>query len=150
MLQLNESHNEGKVIQHACVLLGLQFNGRMGQMAYSVMDVVLQHLKDVKLLPDYYVPRDQLEPPMQLYRIAQPLFGREAEVQQAMDSLMEHHVAVIWGGPGEGKSSIAMEVGCRLWDAGKCPGGCFEVDCLGALHFINRPALIPNMLPMML
>ena len=91
------------------MILELHFKGYNGRIAISVRAVVLQHLKDFKLLPDYYVPRDQLELPMQLHRIAQPLFGREAEVQQAMDSLMDHHVAVIWGGPGEGKSSIAME-----------------------------------------
>ncbi|KAK9828021.1 hypothetical protein WJX81_000644 [Elliptochloris bilobata] len=46
---------------------------------------------------------------------------------------MAHHVAEIWGGgPGEGKSSIAREAGCRLWDAGQCLGGCFLVDCKGA------------------
>lgn len=115
-------------------LLGPQFSGYIGRMAYSVRAVVIQHLKDIKLLPEGHAPRDQLEMPMQLHRIAQPLLGREGEVQQVMECLLEHHAAVIWGGPGEGKSSIAMEVGCRLWDAERCLGGCFVVDCLGALQ----------------
>ena len=114
------------------VSLGPQFCGYIGRMAFSVRALVVQHLIEAKLLPAHYVPRDQLDIPMQLHRIAQPLLGREAEVQQVMGSLLEHHAAVIWGGPGEGKSSIAMEAGCRLWDAEKCLGGCFSIDCLGA------------------
>ena len=116
------------------MLWGLQFNGYIGRMAFSVRAVVVQHLKEANLLPPGRVPQDQLEIPMQLHRIAQPLLGREAEVQQVMGSLLKHHAAVIWGPPGEGKSSIAMEAGCRLWDAEKCLGGCFAVDCLGALQ----------------
>ena len=104
------------------LLLGPQFCGYIGRMAFSVRALVVQHLKEAKLLPAHFVPRDQLEISMQLHRIAQPLLGREAEVQQILDSLMEHHAAIIWGGPGEGKSSIAMEAGCRLWDAEKCLG----------------------------
>ena len=96
-----------------------------------------QHLQVANLLPPKCEARDQLEIPMQLYRIPQALLGREAEVQQVLGSLLEHHAAVIWGGPGEGKSSIAMEAGCRLWDSGKCLGGCFTIDCLGVLHFIS-------------
>ena len=114
-------------------LPGAQFCGYIGRMAFSVRAMVVHHLVEAKLLPAHYVPRDQLEIPMQLHRIAQPLLGREAEVQQVLKCLLEHHAAVIWGGPGEGKSSIAMEAGCRLWDAEKCLGGCFVVDCLGAL-----------------
>ena len=121
--------------------LELQFNGYMGRMVFFVRAVVLRHLKEAKLLPAYYVARDQLEIPMQLHRIAQPLLGREAEVQQVLDSLTKHHAAVIWGGPGEGKSSIAMEAGIRLWDAEKCLGGCFAIDCMGVLRSAKSDAL---------
>ena len=114
--------------------LGPQFGGYMGSMAFHVRAAVVQHLREAKLLPAHYVTRDQLEVPMQLHRIAQPLLGREEEVQAVMSNLLEHHAAVVWGGPGEGKSSIAMEAGCRLWDAEKCLGGCFAIDCLGALQ----------------
>lgn len=103
-------------------------------MAFAVRAAVIERLKDAGLLPKYFVPRGELEMPMRLYRTADPLVGREEEVQAVMSSLLEHHAAVIWGGPGEGKSSIAMEAGCRLWDAEKCLGGCFAVDCHGALQ----------------
>ena len=125
-----------------CLFVGPQFNGYIGRMAFSVRTAVVQHLKEAKLLPANHMTRDQLELPMQLHRIAQPLLGREAEVQQVTN--MEHHAAVIWGGPGEGKSSIAMEAGCRLWDADKCLGGCFAIDCIGALHStVDTPRPLP-------
>ena len=106
----------------------------MGNMAWYVKAVVVKYLKEANLLPPHYVSRDQLQDPMQPHRIAQPLLGREAEVQQVMDSLTKHHAAVIWAGPGEGKSSLAREAGCRLWEAEKCQGGCFVVDCIGAFN----------------
>ena len=102
---------------------------------------MVEHLKNANLLPAHYVARDQLEVPTRLHRVAQPLLGRDAEVQHVMDSLLKHHAAVIWGGPGEGKSSIAMEAGCRLWEADRSLGGCFAVDCQGAMRPSNGPAL---------
>ena len=98
----------------------------------AVRDVVLDELKALGKLPEHRVLRSVLEVPMQLWRITGTLVGRESEVQQVIDSLDRHRAAVIWGGPGEGKSSIAMEAACRLWDSAKCLGGCFPVDCLGA------------------
>ena len=68
---------------------------------------------------------------MRLIRKARPLLGREQEVQKVVQSLLQHSAAVIWGGPGEGKSSVATEAACRLWEAGKCESGCFEVDLQG-------------------
>lgn len=70
------------------LLLGPQFCGYIGRMAFSVRALVVQHLIEAKLLPAHYVPRNQLEIPMQLHRIAQPLLGREAEVQQVLSSLV--------------------------------------------------------------
>ena len=48
-----------------------------------------------------------------------------------MQSLLRHKAAVIWGGPGDGKTSTGMEVASRLWEAGSCRGGCFVVDLNG-------------------
>ena len=103
------------------------------QLALSVRDAVIGELKKAGRLKPYFQPRSQLETPMQLSRMPHPLFGRESDVQQVKDSLQHHRAAVIWGGPGEGKSSIAMEAGCQLWSGGKCPGGCFVVDMLGMI-----------------
>ena len=108
----------------------------------AVRDAVLDELKALGQLPQHYVPRSMLEVPMQLWRIACPLVGRESEVQQIVDSLDRHRAAVVWGGPGEGKSSLAMVAACRLWDTEKCLGGCFPVDCLGT-HGMFAMALLP-------
>ena len=102
-------------------------------MAMAVRDVVLDALKAQGQLPKYYVLRRMLEIPKQVWRCAHPLVGRDSELQHIMDSLDRHRAAVVWGGPGEGKSSLAMEAACQLWDQGRCLGGCFYVDCLGEL-----------------
>ena len=93
----------------------------------------MKRLEEAGGLKEPYRPHSQPEVPMQLWRLAAPLLCREKEVQQVLRSLLEHSAAVIWGGPGEGKSSIAMEAGCRLWESGKCLGGCFQVDLNGEL-----------------
>ena len=111
-------------------------------MVLAVRAVVMQHLRQAKLLPAEYVASTQLQIPMQLRRIANPLLGREAEVQQVTNCISEHHAAIIWGGPGEGKSSVAMEAGCRLWEAGMCLGGCFSINCTGVLQSSKCLALI--------
>ena len=108
-----------------------QFLNMGGRIAMAVRNAVLDELMASGKL-QHYVPRSMLQIPMQLWRKTGALVGRESEVQQIVDSLDTHRVAVIWGGPGEGKSSIAMEAACRLWDSRKCMGGCFEVDCMGA------------------
>ena len=99
----------------------------------------MKRLAEEGLLKAPYRPRSQPEVPMQLWRLATPLVCREEAVQRIVQSLLEHSAAVIWGGPGEGKSSVAMEAGCRLWESGKCLGGCFQVDLNGELATACRP-----------
>ena len=133
---------------HSAILLGrlrarllcaAQYCGFGGRIAVAVRNAVLDELKALELLPEHYLPRGMLEVPMQLWRITGALVGRESEVQQVINSLDRHRAAVIWGGPGEGKTSIAMEASCRLWDTSKCLGGCFLVDCLGAHGTSSMP-----------
>lgn len=102
-------------------------------MAVAVRDAVMGELKAAGALPAYYRPKPQLLIPMQLSRNPHPLVGREREVQRVVQSLQLHRAAVVWGGPGEGKSSIATEAGCRLWAANECLGGCFSLDLAGML-----------------
>ena len=51
---------------------------------------------------------------LSLFRSTRNLVGREREVQAVSQSLRQHGVAVIWGSPGEGKTAVAAEAGCRL------------------------------------
>ena len=110
-----------------------QFSGFGSRLAHEVRLAVMKRLEEAGVLKAPYQPHGQPEVPMQLWRLATPLLSREEEVQLVLRSLLEHSAAVIWGGPGEGKSSIAMEAGCRLWESGKCLGGCFQVDLNGEL-----------------
>ena len=112
-------------------MLTEQVGGSECRMALAVRDAVIDELKKAGKLKPYFQPRSQLETPMQLSRIPHPLFGRKDDVQQIKASLEQYRAAVIWGGPGDGKSSVAMEAGCQLWSEQKCPGGCFVVDMLG-------------------
>ena len=45
------------------------------------------------------------------------LLGREREVDWVAKSLRQHGTTVVWGAPGEGKTSVAMEAACRLQEA---------------------------------
>lgn len=98
----------------------------------AARNAAVKLLKAAGKLPRAFQPRSQFQVPMQVDRSAQPLIGRATAVRHAMRSLEERGTALIWGCPGEGKSAVAREVVCRLWDAGKCPGGCFAVVTYGA------------------
>ena len=60
------------------------------------------------------------------------LVGRDEEVQWLMDTLKARKTVVVWGGPGEGKSAVAAEAACRLWESGGAPGGVVRADFAGA------------------
>ena len=49
-----------------------------------------------------------------LSRAAGAVVGREGEIKAVLTSLQQHGSAVIWGGPGEGKATVAMEAAARL------------------------------------
>lgn len=72
-------------------------------------------------------------PPKNIYRSTRiPLVGRDTELGEVLSSLHKHGAAVLWAGPGEGKSALALEAACREWEAGRCLGGCLSVDMKGA------------------
>ena len=113
-------------------VVAVQFSGSECHMVLATRNAVIEELQNAgKLDINFRLRGGQLETPMYLLRSQHPLFGREGDVQQVKASLEQYRAAVIWGGPGEGKSSIAMEAGCQLWTEQKCPGGCFVVDMLG-------------------
>ena len=51
---------------------------------------------------------------LSLYRTTRKLVGREEQVNAVLESLREHGAAIVWGSPGEGKTAVAAEAGCRL------------------------------------
>ena len=61
-----------------------------------------------------YSRTPQLGPPTKLHRLAQPLIGGESacELDAFIASLEQHGAAVVWNGPGEGKSCVGLEAAC--------------------------------------
>jgi hypothetical protein len=60
--------------------------------------------------------------------------GRKEEVQRVLQGLTgDAGAAVLVGGPGEGKSMVAMEAGLELCRSGWFPGEAFVIDFAGAL-----------------
>ena len=105
------------------------------QLADEIVRRVLDELQGLGRVPRDFV-RGQGTRPIQwtLSRAAATLFGRDAEVAAVIASLRQHSAAVIWGGPGEGKSTIAREAAAQLREREKEVRdlSAFEIDMRGA------------------
>ena len=85
------------------------------QLANAIVERVLQKLQNLGRIPPDFVWSQSRRPAVwTLSRTTNSLVGREVEVDLVLASLRQHDVAVIWGGPGEGKTTIAMEAAARL------------------------------------
>ena len=105
-------------------------------LATRVVDAATEQLKKLGRVPRTYSRTPQLGPPMALRRLAQPLIGEDrwAIVDKVKASLETHGAAVVWGGPGEGKSCVGLEAACQLWEADKCLGGALDLNLAGEAH----------------
>ena len=75
---------------------------------------------------------------LSLCRNTRHLVGREQQVTAVQKSLQQRGAAVIWGSPGEGKTAVAAEAGCRLQeDAGACIRLSVVLDMKGAHTFVD-------------
>ena len=101
------------------------------QLADVIVERVLQKLKDLGRVPRGFVRSPARRPAMwTLSQTTNSLVGREGEVEVVVASLRQHGSAVVWGGPGEGKTTIAMEAATRL--RGHEPDlSAFELDMRG-------------------
>ena len=64
--------------------------------------------------------------------------GREREIEAVLASLRQHGAAVIWGGPGEGKATVAAQAAERLFRE-KSALSAYELDMRGeAAHLTCR------------
>ena len=100
-----------------------------------VADFVVEHLIATNRLPESCRGRDSVD--MSRVMLSRPsnlkVVGRKGEVQRVVESLTgDAGAAVLVGGPGEGKSTVAMEAGLELCERGWFPGGAFVIDFLGA------------------
>ena len=87
------------------------------QLMDDVVERIVGTLKGLGRVPRDYVRRQGRRPVVwTLSRTTDSLVGREAEVKVVLASLRQHGAAIIWGGPGEGKTTVAMEAAARLHD----------------------------------
>ncbi len=128
-----------------------QYNPKSStQLANDIVKRVEQKLKDVGRVPRDFVRNPGRRPAVwTLSRTTTSLIGREDEVQLVFTSLRQHGAAVIAGGPGEGKTTIAMEAAARLRE--KKPNlSAFELDMRGeraAAKCGHRPDVTVYFLP---
>ncbi len=94
----------------------LQYNlKRPTMLVDQIVERVLTKLKDLGRVPrDVTLNHSRRPAAWTLGCTTKPIIGREAEVERVLDSLRQHNAAVIWGGAGEGKTTIAMEAAARL------------------------------------
>jgi hypothetical protein len=136
---------------HVCGLtLGycLQQNHFEGKLAGVVADAVVEYLITTKRLPESCRSRDAVD--MSRVMLSRPgnlqVVGRDGEVQRVIEALTgDAGAAVLVGGPGEGKSTVAMEAGLELCKRGWFPGGAFVVDFFGGCeqHALPPCACLP-------
>jgi hypothetical protein len=118
------------------MLLALQTNHYEGVLAGAVADAVVEHLISMKRLPESFRSTDVLS--MSRVMLNRPsklkVVGRSGELESVMEGLTgDAGAAVLVGGPGDGKTTLAMEAGLELCKRGWFPGGAYVIDFHGAL-----------------
>ncbi len=84
-------------------------------MADAIINRVKQRLKHLRRIPrNLERVQSSNENVWTLSRTTNALVGRRGEVQAALAGLLRHGAAVVWGGPGEGKKTVAMEAAAQL------------------------------------
>ena len=97
----------------------------------AIVGRVERKLKALGRVPRNFVRHQGRRPALwTIDRMTNSLIGREGDVQLVLKSLRQHGAAVIWGGPGEGKTTIAMEAAARL-RASEPDLSAFQVDMRG-------------------
>jgi hypothetical protein len=115
----------------------LQVNYFQGVLAGVVADAVVKNLVRMQVIPESF----RLSSKVALSRVklslqVPKLVGRTKEVPLVGEALTGGAgAAVLVGGPGEGKSTVALEVAWGLCKQCWFPGGAFVIDFAGAFAF---------------
>jgi hypothetical protein len=113
-------------------MLGLpQLDGDAGQMCNAVRDAIIQRLGEHKQLPAGFKHPAGFDCPMNLTRLASDVIGRAQQQEAMLAALGSSRVVIVWGGPGEGKSALAIDTAYKMWEGGKVKGGALKVDLTG-------------------
>ena len=108
----------------------------------DMVERVVKQLKDLGRVPrDYVRTQGRLPALWTLRRTTDSLVGRDDEVEAVLTSLRQHGAAVIWGGPGEGKTTVAMDAAARL-HVDEPALSAFKIDMRG-----ERAALLCSRVP---
>jgi hypothetical protein len=100
-------------------------------MILAIRDAIIERLREHKRLPAGYQRPGSTDSPMNLARLATDVIGREEVQQKIMQYLTDRKAVILWGGPGEGKSTLAVDAACTLYQAGSLPGGALGIDMTG-------------------
>jgi phosphate starvation-inducible protein PhoH len=108
-------------------------------MAACIRDAIIDRLREHELLPPgYQRPSSSVDSqgaaavaPLNLTRLASVVIGREVEQQKIMQHLQKGKAVILRGGPGEGKSTLAMDAACTLYESGAVSRGALSVDLSG-------------------
>ncbi len=98
---------------------------------YEVLKECVERLKEKgELSPAFSLRASKQKEPLFLDRPGK-LVGRAAQIEAVKEGLLGHQDVLLYGGPGEGKTTILRHVGRELYEQGEYPGGAFEVDLTG-------------------
>ena len=100
-------------------------------MCNAVTDAIIDRLGEHKQLPAGFKHPADFSSPMNLTRLAKSVVGREQLQQDMLGALSQGKAVIVWGGPGEGKSTLAVDTAYKMWEDGKVKGGALRVDLTG-------------------
>ena len=103
-----------------------------GELADDVADRCVKALINMGRLRRGYARRDTRQLPMLLERPTMGVVGRAAELAAIRKGLEQQRHVLVYGGPGEGKTTLVRSVGGSMFEEDAFPAGTFEVDLTGA------------------
>lgn len=114
-----------------------QNNGFEDDNLDKIVDTCVAHLKRMRRLPEHFQHRSAADwkashsvvdmPP-------HPVVGRQQDIQDIKAKVLSNtRLLVLWGGAGEGKTTLARTVACELFREGQLPGGAYLVDLYGEI-----------------
>ncbi len=102
-----------------------------GKQVTKFLEVCVERLKEKGELPHGFSLRASKQKEPLFWDRPGKLVGRTAQIEAVKERLQGHQDVLLYGGPGEGKTTILRHVGRELYEQGVYPGGAFEVDLTG-------------------
>lgn len=97
----------------------------------NVSEACVQALKRMGRLPADHPRTDPSRLPLRLPHPPDSLTGRVQQREEMLQQLREKRCIQVWGGPGEGKTTLVRAIGRQLFWRGVFPHGAFELDMTG-------------------